>query len=339
MKKENIVFLGSGVYHPKKKVTNEEFLTQYQEKGIAGAEKAYELMNALGRKERYLVGDSGETVVTMAAKSARKAMEKANVSPEELDMIVFITDTPEQTYPTNALLLNRELNAVNAHVSFDSNSNCTGMLTGIDQASHYMKANKRVKTALIVGSLYASSIIHEDDAFLYPLFADGSAAVILRKEIGEETTGFIDSINYTNPIEYNVFSYPRVGFANLNNPAIPTNEWDSKLRFSPVEVDFASKWKRMSEQVLGENNMEIKDVDHWLFSQFAKPQIDLTMEALELPSEMTTFIGDKYGYMGPSSPIFALQEALEKGTIKKGSTVIFASVGAGYNMSVVLFKF
>lgn len=97
----------------------------------------------------------------------KNALEQTNMSPDELDMIVFATDTPEYTSPTNALKLNQMLKAVNANRVYDMNCNCIGMLVAMDMVATYMKQRKSVKKTLVVGSMHVSSVVNY--AVLYKL--------------------------------------------------------------------------------------------------------------------------------------------------------------------------
>jgi 3-oxoacyl-[acyl-carrier-protein] synthase-3 len=85
-------------------------------------------------------------------------------------------------------------------------------------------------------------------------------------------------------------------------------------------------------------NINIKSIDHFLFSQFSKAEIKETLEKLEVSFDKTTFVANKYGYTGCTRPIFAYKEAIDNNQIKPNEYNIFCSVGAGYNMCSLLYK-
>lgn len=328
----NVKISGVSTSHPKTKYTNEFFVEHFEKMGLS----AEGLMNHLGRKERYLVDPKNENTITMAMDAAKKVMESTITSPDSLDMVVFVSDTPEYTYPSNALLLHNQLGTKNAHIVYDLNANCIGMLSAIDQVSTYMKVQPSIKKALLISSVYISNIAKKDDTVTYPNFADGAAAVILEKT--EENVGLIASNYYTNSSLTEFVKYPSAGFSNMFNERTPSSE--KKLRFDPHDVSyFSDDWKRMILDMLDKNEVSVAEIDHWIFSQFSKPEVEETLTKLEVGLDHYTFIGEEFGYTGVTSPIFALHDAVKKGKIKKGNKVVFCSVAVGYSMSSLLYQF
>lgn len=329
----NVDIIGLEIYHPNNKVENDFFINHFSKLGI----DAEPLMKHLGRKERYLAAD-GENSLTMAYKAATKAIEKSNISPEDIDMIIFVSETPEYFVPTNALKLNNMLGSKCAHLVFDMNDNCIGMLTAMDLASRYMFSNKKIKYALIVGSLYITGMVRTDCVVSYPNIADGSAAIVLENIPDcKIKSGYIDSNYYTNSMNHNFMESPKCGFSKLNNKDVEEN--NKKLLWIPHDVSFFSDdWKQLICDLLERNGMEPNDINHYLFSQFSLPDGLITLEKLGVPVEKTTTVGEKYGYTGCASPFFALYDSINDGKVKQGDYIVLFSVGAGYSMSAVLLK-
>lgn len=174
---QNIVFSGIGTYHPSNEIDNEFFIEHFKKMDI----QVEGLMNFLGRNKRYFADKENENVITMGYEASKKALANAHLVSEDIDMIIFATDTPEFLCPSNALLLNGELKAKNAHLVFDINSNCIGMLTAINVASRIMMSDDRIKKALVVGGIFASLISSQIDPVVYSNFADSGAALVLEK--------------------------------------------------------------------------------------------------------------------------------------------------------------
>lgn len=128
-------------------------------------------------------------------------------------MIIFASDTPEYTVPTNALLINKALGATNANAIFDINNNCTSMVVALDNATHFMKAHKDVKKAIVVGSFHASAMVRFDDTVTYPNFGDASTALLLEKTEDEETRGYIDSRYKSDSSYADCVKFPACGHA------------------------------------------------------------------------------------------------------------------------------
>lgn len=336
--KTNIEIAGTGVTVPSKRMTNETYVENFKELGLQDIDKSLDLMESLGRDVRFIVDKEKDSYFGMAEKAVQDALTEAKLSADAIDMVVFVTDTPEYTYPSNAVILHERAGLKNATYAFDINSNCTGMLTGIEVVSRFMQSNPRIQNALVVGAVYASSIIEETDVFTLPIFSDGASAVVLQKREAEESKGFIDGVFLTESTQSEAFRYPAVGFSKVNTEE--TTLAERTLKLQPVDASFfVEKWVGLVEDVLNANGLTKADIGHCFFSQFSKSQAEETVKELGLSLDKTTYIGHKVGYTGVNSPIFALNQAIEDGKIEQGSYVIMASVGSGYNMSVLLFKY
>ncbi|MCY6371457.1 ketoacyl-ACP synthase III [Clostridium ganghwense] len=332
----NVIIKGCNIYHPESAFNNSYFIEHFEKLGL----ECEGLMKKLGRKNHYLINNDHENALTMGIESSKKALESAGIAPEDLDMIVFVSETPEYTCPTTAMVLRERIGAKNANVVYDMNCNCLGMLMGADTVSRFMKTNKRVKHALIVGSIYLSFITKKTDNITYPLFGDGSGAVILEREESDEIRGFIDSIHYTDSSLNDKVRYPKCGHSKIHKADV--SEEDKLFEFVPHDVDFFAKiWTGKVKQLLEETDISISEIDHFIFSQFDKEEIKETLENLdvEFSEDKYTFVCEKYGYTGNSSPFFALYEAMKTGKIKEGSKVIFCGEAIGFEIMTVLYQF
>lgn len=329
----NIDLIGLEIYHPENKVGNEFFIEHFSKIGV----DVEPLMKHLGRKERYLASN-GENSLTMAVEAAKKAIENSKISPEDIDMIVFVSETPEYFVPTNALKLNNMLGAKCAHLVFDMNDNCIGMLTAMDTVSRYMLTSNKIKYALVVGSLYITGMVRKDCVVSYPNIADGSAAIILKNVTDSKIkSGFLDCNYYTNSMNHELMLSPKCGFSNLLDKEIDENE--KRLLWVQHDVSFFSDdWKQLITELLERNELAPSDIEHYLFSQFSIPDGLSTLEKMGIGIDKTTIVGEKYGYTGCASPFFALHDALSQGKVTKGNCIVLCSVGAGYTMSAILLK-
>ncbi|WP_432409671.1 3-oxoacyl-ACP synthase III family protein [Wukongibacter sp. M2B1] len=329
----NILIKGEEIYIPKKKLDNDYFEKHFKKFKLG--KEAEELMNYFGRKERYFVSE-GENTLTMAIDASRRVIEKTKTNTEDIDMILFTSDNPEYALPTNAVKIHKAIGAKNAHIVLDINANCIGMLTSLDFACRYAKNNQKIKTILLVGSACFSSITREDDVVSYPNFSDGSSAIILEVKEEKRIRGFIDSNYITCSDICDKVEFPKCGYSNINKPEILKT--DKKMNFIRHDVSyFSDEWKKIMTDMLKENSLKIDDIDHFLFSQFNKEEVRETLEKMDVDFNRHTFIGEKYGYTGVASPMFALNEAIRENKIKEGSKLIFCSVGVGYTMSAIIY--
>lgn len=334
MQLQNVTIAGVGTYHPEKKLTNEDIFPHFRQYG----KDVEALYNHLGRSERYYAAP-GETGITMGTIAAKRALEHANIRADQLDMIVFASDTPEYLIPTNALLIAREIEAKNAHIIYDSNANCTGFITALDQVYRYMQS-KKLDYAMVVSTILISPWCNIDDELYYGAWGDSSAAVILQRTENGAQLGFIDSEYISDSSFYRMTTMPDSGMSRIHDESLPLAK--RKGGWEPVDFGFLpEKWNIIIRKMLDRNGLTLKQIDHFIFSQFSKAAITEAFEnmELELDPRLYTFVGDKYGYTGHTSPIFALNHALNDKKLKEGDHVIFCSAGAGYVISAFLYRF
>ncbi|MBE6053253.1 MAG: ketoacyl-ACP synthase III [Clostridium sartagoforme] len=337
MKEQNINIVSTGVYHPENKVHNDYFINHFKEMGV----EVSGLLKHLQREYRYLSKDPNETVITMAYNASMKALKEANLNIKDIDLLIFATDTPEYTSPSNAVKLLDMLGDgdVRIKMAYDTNSNCLGMITALDQGSRILMTNKRFKRALVVGGILFSSVGNARDSVSYSNFGDAAAAVILEKVEEEVKRGFIDSVHLTQTTECNNILMPKIGYSQITKHGIENGE-DNKWFWKPFDGSFISDvWVNLIKEVADDNEINVQDINHLIFSQFTIPDAKLTLQKLGIDESRTTYIGDEYGYTGTTSPIIALDRALKTGKINKGDYVTLSSMGSGSVVTVLLFKF
>ncbi|WP_058302930.1 ketoacyl-ACP synthase III [Gorillibacterium timonense] len=325
---------GLGTYHPKNKLDNEVIFEHFRKLG----KNVENLYAHLGREERYYA-DPDETGITMGVIAAKRALEHAKLAPSQVEMVVFASDTPEYLIPTNALLISREVGTDNAHIIYDFNANCTGVITAIDQIYRYM-IHKKVRYALLVSSILISPWSNKDDELYYGAWGDSSAAVVLELVESENPVGVLDSEYFADTSYYRMTTMPDSGMTRIHDESIPLPK--RKGGWEPVDFDFLpEKWNILIREMTKRNGITQHQVDHFIFSQFSIHAIREVMKNLELEDDprLYTFVGNKYGYTGHTSPLLGLYHALADGKIKEGDTVIFCSAGAGYIISTFLYKF
>lgn len=330
---QNIVFKGVGTYHPATKTSNSYYIKHFKSMGI----DVSGLIEHLGRNTRCIADAKNENAVTMAYQASLKALLTSNVQPEEIDIIIFGTDSPEKLIPSNALLLHDRLNTVNAHQIFDLNSNCIGMLSAIDVASRLLQSNTRLNKALVVGSFLGSFISSKTDPVCYSNMADAAAAVILERVEEPYKRGFIDTNFKTDPLVKDAFQFPACGFSKLYDNE--TDMEDKKLRLDPFDTSFICKeWVDLMQVLFERCNISKYNIKQFFFSQFSKPDAETTLDLMSVGLDKYTYIGNKYGYTGLTSPIIAYNEALSNKSIDYGDYVVFCTVGAGYNICALLYR-
>lgn len=333
---ENVILEGIGVYIPKTEAVDNSYFVEHFKKEENGNKEVQGLMDTMKRGTRYFASKD-ESSLTMGYNAAVDVLEKNGVDSKELDMIVFVSTTPEYTSPTDALKLNHMLGAENAHNVFDMNCNCTGMLVALDTVSTYMKLNKNIRRALIVSSMLASSVVRYNDSVAYPCFGDASTAVILKKVKEEHKRGFIDSIYRTYSDNHDKIQLPECGHSNERMGKL--HKYYRRLNWIPFDSNcFVDIWTEMLYEMMGRNDIKDDDVACYAFSQFHNKHNVDTLNNIGADLGKYPFNGDRYGYTACSSPILALSEEWDRVKECEGKHIIFCSVAAGLSYTALTYK-
>lgn len=320
------------VYHPKNKVDNEYYIEHF--KNTKGEDHTRFITDVLGRQSRYIIDNDSENSVTMAIEASKRVLNKADFQADDLDMIIFSSQVPEYTFPSNAVMVHEGIKAGTKTGVFDMNANCTGMTIALDQASRYLLSNPHMTRILLVGSDYTSLIADPEDSLTYPNFGDAACAVILEKT--NEEQGFIDSIYYTDTWIVDKVTFPRSGLSNKLKGYDDSNY----LQWLPFDGAAAlPKAYNIIDEMLARNHMKIEDIDAFCLSQFSLSFLESFQENYQMDKEKLIYAGDKFGYTGTTSPLIAFHEGIQNGNIKRGDTILFWTVGVGYNLIAVLFTY
>ncbi len=330
---KNVIMKGTGVYIPKHKVYNEELDEHIESMGLS----AHNLMEHLGRRKRYFISE-GENAITMSENAINNCVKKNHINLEDIEMLVFCSDTPEYASPSNALKLTGLYGEQmkNVHVAFDLNSNCTGMIQGMDIVHKYMM-NSNIKNALVIGCFCISPITLWSDTVVYANFADAAACVAISAEEEEEKRGFIDTEVYIDASYHQYVTYPKCGMSKVPLKSVQPNE--KRLEWSPFSLDFVPEyWAKQIKLVLSRNSLNVDDVDYYIFSQLSDDYNMNTLKILGVGEEKYHFVGKEYGYTGNTCPVMCLNRMWDTYAVR-GNRIIFCTIGAGYAIIVQLYEF
>ncbi|MGE7922621.1 ketoacyl-ACP synthase III [Viridibacillus arvi] len=328
----NIKIKEIAIYHPENSVENDYYIEHF--KKIHGEDYSHFFCDILGRKSRYIIDNDEENSLSVAVEASKRVLKTAKMNAQDLDMIIFASQVPEFVFPTNSVLVHRAIQAGTNTGIMDMNTNCSGMTTALDQASRYLLGNPHMNRILLVGSDYLSLVPNPEDSITYPNFGDAACALILEKT--DEDTGFIDSIYFTDSSNFNRVTFPRSGLSKKLKGLDSTNY----LQWLPFDGDVSlPNAYKIIDTLLERNNLKPEDVDSYCLSQFSITNINKMQKHLNLKNEQMIYVGDKFGYTGTTSPLLALHEGIQDGRIKRGDTVLFWTVGVGYQLIAVLFKY
>ncbi|WP_042348621.1 3-oxoacyl-[acyl-carrier-protein] synthase III C-terminal domain-containing protein [Bacillus massiliigorillae] len=321
------------ILHPNFQVNNDYYITHFDFKG----KDIRSFLKHMGRDKRFIIKDKEETTLFSLSKQvASDILKKNNLKGKDIDLIIYATQTPEYLAPTNATLIHEHIGADLYTKTLDINDNCSGMVTAIDIASRYIMTSRDIDKVLIVGGDFLNVYADPDNEIAYPNFGDGVSAIILESTTDESNIGFIDSIGHTNPVVKDKMVFPKEGLTKM----LMQNQTNNYLQWTPFSTDHSNFSARDSiSTILNRNNLTISDIALFCFSQFSLADVKVISESLNIDEDKVAYSGDKYGYTGTSSPIFALYDSINSGKVKRGDYILFWTVGSGFHTNTVLFKY
>lgn len=317
---------GTGSYVPERVVTNAEL------SALLGQDIDDFVSNTLGiRERRWCAAD--ESTADLAEHAARRALRAAGLAPEDVDLLVVTTDTPEYISPATASVVQGRLGARNAG-TFDLNAGCAGFVTALDAAWKYIRADERYERVLVVGAYAMSKFLDPADKKTVTIFADGAGAVVLERA---DEPGMLAAELYADGRYAPGMGVFAGGTAEPITEAVLREGVRNRLRFVqkyPAEVN-EQGWPRIARSVLGRVGRNVADVDLWLWTQVNRSTIHAVMATLEAPLERAHTIMGKWGYTGSACLPMALDDAVRSGRLDEGELVLLTGSGAGLAMGCV----
>jgi 3-oxoacyl-[acyl-carrier-protein] synthase-3 len=322
-----VVGTGRGV--PESVMTNYDF-------AAIGIETTHDwIVERSGIVERR-IAKNGETTCSMAAEAARKAMERADVHPGQLDTIILSTATPDRLLPSTAVDLQAELGAGRA-AAFDIGAACAGWIYGMTVAEG-MITSGAAETILVVGSEKMSAIVDWKDRATCVLFGDGSGAVIVQR--AKTGKGILSTFLRSDGKLADLLYRPGGGATNQFSQQV-LDERSQFVRMAGREV-FKHAVRSMSEaadRALDAARLTGDDIDLLIPHQANVRIIEATAKHSGIPMEKVYVNVDRFGNTSSASIPIAIDEAIERGRIREGSTVLLVAFGAGFTWASMIIRF
>ena len=313
----------------------EHVMTNYDFASI-GIETSHEwIFERSGIVERHIAKE-GDTTCSMAAAAARKAMDRAGVHPGQLDAIVLSTATPDRLLPSTAVDLQAELGASRA-AAFDIGAACSGWLYGMTVAEGLI-ASGAAETILVVGAEKMSSIVDWKDRATCVLFGDGAGAVILQRS---RTGRGILSTFLRSDGQLADLLYRPAGGATIPMSEKVLEERSYLVRMAGREV-FKHAVRSMSEaadRALDSARLTGADIDLLIPHQANVRIIEATAKHSNISMDKVYVNVDRYGNTSSASIPIAIDECVEKGIIKEGTTALLVAFGAGFTWASMIIRF
>jgi 3-oxoacyl-[acyl-carrier-protein] synthase-3 len=301
-----------------------------------GIETSHEwIFERSGIVERRLAR-GGETTCSMAADAARKAMDVAGVHPGEIDVIVLSTATPDRLLPSTAVDIQAELGATRA-AAFDIGAACSGWLYAMSTAEGLIMSGT-AETTLVIGSEKMSAIVDWKDRSTCVLFGDGAGAAVLKRS--RHGKGILSAYMRSDGKLADLLYRPDGG-ATTPMCAEVLEKGSHLVRMAGREV-FKHAVRSMSDaadRALDGARLTGSDIDLLIPHQANVRIIEATAKHSGIAMDKVYVNVDRYGNTSSASIPIALNEAIESGRIKDGSTVMMVAFGAGFTWASMIIRF
>ncbi len=286
-----------------------------------------------GIKERRLLKEEGKGTSFMAIKAAQNLLEKANLDPKEIDLVIMATATPDMPVASTGVYVATEIGATNAF-AYDLQAACSSFLFGMSTAAAYI-ASGRYKKVLLIGADKMSSIIDYTDRATCIIFGDGAGAVLF--EPNTEGLGLQDEILKSDGIGREFLKIESGG--SILPPSEETLKNKQHFVFQDGKTVFkyaVSGMADVSEKIMQRNNLSHDDVNWLVAHQANRRIIDATANRMELDESKVLINIQKYG--NTTSATLPLLLSDFENQLKKGDNLIFAAFGGGFTWGAIYLK-
>ena len=315
---------GTGGYLPEKVVSNHDL-----EKMVETSDQW--IRERTGIKKRH-VAVEGQFTVDLAEQAARRALEAAGRSPQDIDLIIVATTTPDQIFPSTACLLQQRLDR-HGCAAFDIQAVCTGFVYALSVADKFIRTGS-AKCALVVGAETLSRVLDWTDRSTCVLFGDGAGAVIIE---ASDEPGIMSTHLHADGAYAHLLSVK--GGVSQGYDSLKDGNGYVTMKGNEVFKMAVNTLGRIVDETLAANNMHKGDID-WLIPHQANIRIiQATAKKLKMPMDRVVVTVDEHGNTSSASVPLALDVAVRDGRIKRGETLLMEAFGGGFTWGSILVKF
>ena len=319
---KSVLMVGSGAYLPEKILTNDDLAT------FVNTDDGW-IKQRTGIAQRHIVAD-GQLTSDLAYRAAINALENANMTADDIDVIVLATTTPDDTFPATAAQVQNRLGAYNAF-AFDVQAVCAGFVYALTVAESLLLANKG-RRALVIGAESFSKLLDWEDRTTCVLFGDGAGAVILEASDDAQNYGILSSALYTDG-RYRDILYVDGGPSKTGSVGHVRMKGQDVFRHAVEKL--ASSMYAVIEQA-GVSETEID----WLIPHQANLRIiDGMQKKLGLPADRVVRTVSEHANTSAASIPLALNKAVSDGRVKSGHLLAFEAIGGGLSWGAALVRY
>nr|WP_210302428.1 beta-ketoacyl-ACP synthase III [Rhodoblastus sphagnicola] len=317
------VVKGVGSALPKRCVTNKEL-----EKTV-DTNDAW-IVQRTGIMQRYIAGE-GETTSTLGIAAARAALDNAGLAPDDIDLIVCATSTPDYTFPSTATMIQAGL-GITRGVAFDLQAVCAGFVFAMSTAEKFLISGSH-KRALVIGAETFSRILDWEDRTTCVLFGDGAGALVLeaQEEEGERPSGVLATCLRSDG-RHRAKLYVDGGPSTTRTVGYLRMEGKEVFRFAVGQVT------DVMADTFASANITAADLDWFVPHQANRRIIDASAQKFGIPPEKVVTTVQDHGNTSAASIPLALSVACEDGRIKPGDLVMIEAIGGGFTWGAAVIR-
>jgi 3-oxoacyl-[acyl-carrier-protein] synthase-3 len=310
--------LGIGSYLPEKILTNQEI-----EKIVDTTNEWIVTRTGIGARH---IADENMAASDLATEAAKKALKDANTLPEEIDLIIVATVTPDMHFPSTACIVQMNIGAKNA-AAFDLGAGCSGFIYGLTVAKQFIETGM-YKKILVIGAEALSKVLDWTDRNTCVLFGDGAGAAVVGPT--DEGMGILSTYMGADGEGGKFLTIPGGG------SRIPATLESVKNKLHTIKMDGSEVFKfavrimnRASQEAIDRSGYSLEDINYLVPHQANIRIIEAAAKKLKLPMDKVHVNLNRFGNMSAASIPVALDEAVRQGKIKKGDLVVMVGFGAG----------
>ena len=312
--------VGTGSYLPEKVLANSEL-----EKIVETSDEW--IYTRTGIRQRHVAADD-QVTSDLALVASRRAIDAAGLTPQDIDLVIVATTTPDMVFPSTACLLQAKLGMTHG-AAFDVQAVCSGFVYALATADHFMKSGQ-YRHVLVVGAEVYSRILDWTDRATCVLFGDGAGAVVLAKS---EEPGIVASRLHSDGRYAHILSVPgTVARGEVTGRPLLQMEGNAVFKFAVKVLG------EVADETLKAAGLARSDVD-WLIPHQANIRIiQATAKKLGLSMERVVTTVERHAHTSAASVPLALDEAVRDGRIRRGQHVLLEGVGGGFTWGAVLLR-
>ncbi len=290
------------------------------------------IVERTGIKARHIAAE-GETTRTLAVEAARKALDHARLVPEDIDLIIVATSTPDKTFPATATQVQADL-GITRGAAFDVQAVCSGFVYGLTIADNFIRGGQ-AKCALVIGSETFSRILDWNDRTTCVLFGDGAGAVVVCSGAGQGTNEDRGILQCQIHSDGRYVDKLHVDGGPSTTKTVGHLRMEGREVFKHAVTNIAS----VMAETIAKAGLVPADIDWFVPHQANRRILEGTARKLGISEDRIVITLDQHGNTSAASIPLALDTAVRDGRIKKGQLVLMEAMGGGFTWGAVLVRF